>query len=62
MLMAQLDGEPLKAHLYKRFKMVLKDQQEGFDSLQAVSVAGKSAPLMDLVVKCITKLKQFAVP
>ena len=52
---------PLPAHLYKRFKMVLKDSENGFDSLTAFSIAGKMHPLMELVVIALGKLKDFAM-
>ena len=52
---------PIPAHLYKRFKMVLKGQNSGFDTLTAVSVTGKCHSLMHLIEISLRKLKDFAV-
>jgi hypothetical protein len=60
-LMAHVPGTPPSAHLYKRFKMVLKGKDNGFDTLTAVSINGKSHSLMDLVVRSLVFLKSFAV-
>jgi molecular chaperone DnaK (HSP70) len=54
-------GTPLTAHLYKRFKMVLKDKESGFDTLTAFSLDGKSHSLMDLTVRSLQFLKDFAI-
>ena len=54
-------GAPIPAHLYKRFKMVLKDATKGFDTLTAVSIAGKPHSLMELIVITLRKLKDFAM-
>lgn len=52
---------PLSAHLYKRFKMILKDEESGYDTLTAMSIDGKVHSLMDLVVRSLEKLKDFAI-
>jgi hypothetical protein len=60
-LMAAQRGEQISAHLYKGFKMVLKDKEAGFDSLEAFSTAGKPQNLMVLVVKTIQFLQECAI-
>lgn len=53
--------QPVPAHLYKRFKMVLKGENKGFDSLSALSVNNKSHSLIELVEICLRKLKDYAL-
>jgi hypothetical protein len=60
-LMAAQRGERIPAQLYKGFKMVLKDKETGFDSLEAISTAGKPQNLMVLVVKAIQFLQECAI-
>jgi hypothetical protein len=60
-LMAHEEGTELPGQLYKRFKMELKDKDSGFETIKAKSVAGKEHPVMDLVVKCLAALKDFAI-
>jgi molecular chaperone DnaK (HSP70) len=48
-------------HLFKRFKMELKGQNTGFDTLTAPSVAGLRYPLMDLITESLRKLKDHAM-
>lgn len=52
---------PLAAHLFRNFKHVLKGKFTGFDTINAISAAGKPHPLMDLVVRTLTHLKDFIV-
>jgi molecular chaperone DnaK (HSP70) len=61
LLMATVPGQPPAGHLYKRFKMVLKGKNGGFDTLTAMSISGKSQNLMLLVTKALTFLKDYAI-
>jgi molecular chaperone DnaK (HSP70) len=55
-------GTPLKAHLFRRFKMELKGKEAGFDTLTAESVGqSKTHSVMDLIVRSLTFLKDFAL-
>jgi molecular chaperone DnaK (HSP70) len=60
-LSATESGEVPAGNLYKRFKMVLKGKESGFDTLTALSVSGKSCKLMTLVVKALEFLKDYAM-
>ena len=53
--------QPAPAHLYKRFKMVLKGENKGFDTLTALSVNNKAHSLIELVEICLRKLKDYAL-
>jgi molecular chaperone DnaK (HSP70) len=48
-------------HLFKRFKMVLKGQNSGFEALTAPSIAGAHHSLMDLISVSLRKLKEHAM-
>ncbi len=61
MLMNKERDEPIPGQLFRRYKMVLKDKNEGFDTLSSPSVEGTFHPLMDLVVVTLRKLKEFAL-
>lgn len=56
-LMDHTHGSPLPAHLFKRFKMVLKGEVKGFDTLVARSLDGKPHSLLDLVTRALRFLK-----
>jgi molecular chaperone DnaK (HSP70) len=60
-LKAAVADTPPAGHLYKRFKMVLRGQNSGFDTLAALSISGKSRSLMDLTVLSLQFLKDFAI-
>jgi molecular chaperone DnaK (HSP70) len=49
------------SHLYKGFKMLLRDRNSGFSEIKASSTAGKEHDLMDLVVKVLQTLKDFTL-
>ena len=61
MLTAHTSGNAVPVHMYKRFKMVLKDATEGFDKLTAMSINGKNTSLLLLISKALEKLKEFAL-
>lgn len=52
---------PLTAQLFRNYQTVLKGKFAGFDTIKAISTAGKPHSLMDLVVRTLTFLKKFIV-
>lgn len=61
LLSADSSEGALSVQFFKRFKMVLLNEVTGFDSLMAVSIAGKQVPLMELVVTTLVRLRDFAM-
>jgi molecular chaperone DnaK (HSP70) len=60
-LSATESGDIPPGNLYKRFKMVLKGKEGGFDTLTALSLSGKSCKLMTLITKSLEYLKDYAI-